>query len=926
MKQSELCRAIALGLATPALFALALSPAFAQNSEDAGDEEVSELDKITVTGSRLKRVEVEGPSPVTVIDAAQIQREGFTTVFEVLNTLTQATGNIQVEQDAGTFTQNANGLNLRNLGPGRTLLLINGRRATDYPLPFNGQSNLVNIGSIPTAAVERIEVLSGGASAIYGSDAVAGVINIVMRSDFDGLLVNARVGGTQDGGGASKRLQLIGGETSGDLSLVYTLEYFHRQPIWGFQRDFQDDLADNPRQVGQIVNSRNVLLLDPFDGDDNGLTYIDPGTTACGRFAPELEHSFRPGGRGFYCGRSDDVAQFTLRNSDDNLSGTLGASFAMENGSELYGNLFVFNSKSEFNTGTPFWTYLDGNFIIDAGGTDYFDVGGTTVTPQRIFTHAETGGRDVNNNEFNELTWNTVIGYKGVFGDGRWDYDLSYSHSDYELDRERRLFVKDAIDNFYLGPQLGTGIFGAPIHNLRRDRLFRPLTPEEYNSLTSIDQTNASSSNDVFSAVVTGDLWDLPAGPIGVAGVFEWGTQEYEIDLDDRLAAGEFWGFTGTGGGGERDRYAVGVEFGIPLHETVNATAAVRYDKYDDITQVDDAVTYNLGMEWRPLDALLVRGAYATSFRAPDMHYVFSDPSGFFSTVDDEYLCRRDEPGVDLDDCENAQSSFQGSRQGDPNLQEEEGESFTVGFVWNITDDLSASVDYYDIKLEGIVNDLSTNYIIDREADCRLGIDDEGGEAVDINSGECQDILSRIVRQPADGSQFAETLVSLRTGPINRAVQQTTGIDANLDYLLDTDSLGSYRFNLGWSHTLEDKQAQFPQDPVVDFRDSQLDLRSRMRGSVTWTQGDWSTTLFGTRYGSALVERQEGRSASYTRFNMTVEHRFSEALIGRIAMQNIFDKQPIRDTFNFDAYPWYTTGIYDPVGREMFVELEYLFK
>lgn len=923
MKKNLLNQAIRYALSLTSLALLSLSSAQAQSNSDGEDDETNELDRITVTGSRLQRVQLEGPSPVTIIDAAQIQREGFTTVFEVLNSLTQTTGNIQVEQDAGTFTQNANAINLRNLGPGRSLLLINGRRAADYPLPFNGQSNLVNLASFPAAAVERIEVLAGGASAIYGSDAVAGVINIVLRKSFEGHLINARVGGTEDGGGASKRLQLVGGSNNGNLNLVYTFEYLDRQPIWGFQRDFQDSLADDPRLNGSVVNTRNVLLLDPFDGDDDGLTYIDPTPARCAAFSPELSYSFRPG-RGYYCGRADDVAQFTLRNQRENLSGMLDVSYLFEGGQELYGNLNVFQSDSEYNTGTPFWTLLGANFLIDTGGTDWFDVGGETVVPQRIFTHAETGGRSANNQKFDERNWNLVFGLKGVFGDGRFDYDVSYSHSDYTLERTRPLFLADAIDDYFLGPQLGTGIFGAPVYNLNRNRLFSPVTPDVYRSLTDIDRTEADSSNDVITAVVTGDLWELPAGPIGFAAVGEWGTQDYRIDLDPRLVNGDFWGFTGTGGGGERDRYALGVEFGIPLHDTLNATVAGRWDKYDDITAVDDAFTYNVGLEWRPVDSLLVRGAYATSFRAPDMHFVFADPSGFFSTVNDQYLCRRDEAGTPINNCTFANSSYQGTRQGDPNLEEEEGESFTAGLVWNVTDNLSMSVDYYKIKLEGIVNDLSVNYIIDREADCRLGFDNDG-TPVNINSAECQDILSRIVRAPADGSQFAETLVSIRTGPINRAVQETSGIDAELKYALATDEYGDFGFQLAWSHVLSDKQAQFAADPVVDQRDAQLDLRSRMRGSVSWSKGDWRTTLFATRFGSALIENQEGRSGSYTRFNLTVEHRFSQALLGRIAVQNLFDKDPIRDTFNFQAYPFYTTSVYDPTGREVFAEVEYRF-
>ncbi len=189
---------------------LLASPTFAQDDE-AEDEDTKELDKVTITGSRIARTDVEGPAPVFIIDREQIEREGFTTVQGALKSLTQATGVVQNELFSG-FTQNANSLDLRGLGPGRTLILIDGRRVSDYPLPYNGQSNIVNISAIPLAAVDRIEVLSGGASAIYGSDAVAGVVNIIMRRDFGNSIdMNVRVGATDGGGMETSRLQAVGG-------------------------------------------------------------------------------------------------------------------------------------------------------------------------------------------------------------------------------------------------------------------------------------------------------------------------------------------------------------------------------------------------------------------------------------------------------------------------------------------------------------------------------------------------------------------------------------------------------------------------------------------------------------------------------------------------------------------------------------------
>ena len=135
--------------------------ALAQDDEEA-TEEAKKLDKVVITGSRIARTQIEGPSPIVIISRAQIDREGFTTVAGVLKSLSQANGVVQNEFQASTFTQNANSIDLRGLGPGRLLILIDGRRASDYPLPYNGQSNIVNISAIPLVAVDRIEILSGG--------------------------------------------------------------------------------------------------------------------------------------------------------------------------------------------------------------------------------------------------------------------------------------------------------------------------------------------------------------------------------------------------------------------------------------------------------------------------------------------------------------------------------------------------------------------------------------------------------------------------------------------------------------------------------------------------------------------------------------------------------------------------------------------
>ena len=222
--------------------------AYAQTSAAApAPEEAKQVEGVVVTGSRIKRTQAEGPAPVTIISSEQIQREGFVTVADVLETVTQASGSTQNElNSAGGFTPNAAVINLRGLGPGRTLLLVNGRRAADYPFPYNGQSNFQNFNNIPARAIDRIEILAGGASAIYGSDAVAGVVNVVLKTNYDGDSIKLRLGTSTRGGRDLGDVQWTGGKTGDQWSLTYSLEYLAVEPLFGFDRDFMDSVQDNP--------------------------------------------------------------------------------------------------------------------------------------------------------------------------------------------------------------------------------------------------------------------------------------------------------------------------------------------------------------------------------------------------------------------------------------------------------------------------------------------------------------------------------------------------------------------------------------------------------------------------------------------------------------------------------------------------------
>ncbi len=924
LKRSRLSAALIAALSLPtALTAVAQEAA---SAEQPATQTTATLDKVTVTGSRIKRAEIEGPAPVTVITADDIEKQGFSTVYDALTTLTQFTGSVQNELNQSGFTPNASFLNLRGLGPGYQLILVNGRRVADYPLPYNSQSNAVNLANIPAAAIERVEVLSGGASAIYGSDAVAGVVNIIMKSNYEGDQFNVRAGTTTRGGGDSGRLQWVGGKTGENWSLTYAGEYMSREEIFASQREFMDSYRDDPSvDPANATATIGLRLRDRLIG--TGLnSYIYPtgedAASTCARFSEfELE------ARGT-CGYFGYPATQQIRNSDENLNAYLYGTWDFDNGMQAFFQLSGSNAEAKIASATQFW---QSGLVYDVN----LD---TILDSQRIFTPSELGGFGAQQTKITERSVDFAAGLRGTMFDGRFDWEAVFSHSRYDLKSNRPRFLANEINEYFMGPATGQldPYFGAyPVVNFNIDRYFSPLGAETYQSLITQVKTDADSKVSQGSFVLSGDLFELPAGPVGMAAVIEAASQEYQLNADPRIApdyAGPepIYNLTGTSGGGDRDRYAIGIELSVPIFDTLKANLAGRYDKYDDVTNVDGAFTWSAGLEYRPVDSLLIRGSYATSFRAPDMHYVFAKESGFFTTVLDEYRCRRDgldpnPPAGAANPCAAAAYTYSvfGTRQGSSQLEEETGKSGTLGFVWDIMDGMSFSLDAYRIKLEGAVRDIDTSYLFREEAACLLGTD-RNGNTVDSNSSSCQFFTSLITRTGVDQINDDE-IDSYLSYPYNQAMLDTAGLDARWRYRLDTDRLGDFNFGVGWTHVTKLEQQDFPGAEIDNIRDDlqYFNFRSRVNWEVNWERDDWAVNVNGYRWGSLPNWEETGRIAPYIIWNARIQKKITEKATVGLAVNNVLDKlHPNDDSYN--TYPFFWRA-FSPIGREVFVSFNYKF-
>ncbi|EKE67851.1 TonB-dependent receptor plug domain-containing protein [Gallaecimonas xiamenensis] len=861
------------------------------NMAYAADDEASvqddkKVERIEVTGSRIKRTDIEGASPVVVIDASEISRRGFTSTFQVLDSLTQATGSKQGEQFTNSFTPAAQDVNLRGLGGGRTLVLLNGRRVADYPLPFNGQSNFFNWSTIPLAAVKRVEILTDGASAIYGSDAIAGVVNVITKDQVDETTISAQFGTTTNGGGDSKQFQATTGFELGSSNWVVSAEYKENKPIYGKDRDWLNSYMDNPNPSSRYP-SLAIIDMDWNGGANFGKGEL-PSPDACINSESGYVAAYSPS-RADYCG-GDLTGDESLRAYRENLSLYAHGEMDLTDNISLFTDILYFDTSVENSGAKLFW-----------GGYSFDDTRGLRRY-QRIFSSSELGA---NIDTSDETTTNVTLGLKGVLA-GQYDWEVSYTDSRYDLKSRTRRFKEEAIDLYFLtdrdygiGSAIGSGV---------RNSIFSPLSQETLAGLTGTQKQDADSSMKQLTGIIGGDLFELPAGMVQFSATAEYSSQDYSIDLDERTLNkdGFGWsGLTGTEGGGDRDRYAAGIEFLVPVFEGFDLSPAIRYDKYDDGSSVGGRFTSQIKFTYRPIDELMFRGGWSQTFRAPDMHYLFAKDSGFYTNVVDTYQCDQDGEGSAA--CENT-VQIQGNRSGNLDLKEEKGQNFSLGLVAEPIENLSFTIDYYKIELEDVVYDISAQRLVNDEAECRDG-------SRDPNSSYCQFVFSKVIRGGSGGS--AGDIVEVGTYPINQAKQNQSGFDASASYKWTTD-YGDLSVQLGYTIVTKLEEQVFPDDPMTSIRSSGYDPRSKVNGSVTWSTDKYQATLYADRTGSTLNYDEDGRLSGWTRFNLTAGMELTDNVGLGITVNNLFDERPPEDK-NWTAWPYFDRSYYNAVGREVFV-------
>lgn len=892
------------------------------------EEPVTQLETLQVTGSRIPRAQIEGPAPITVVTAEQIQAAGFTSVPDVLRSLSQNSGSVQGQQNttSAQSTPGAQAVDLRGLGPNHTLVLINGRRTADFPLPLNGRSNFTDIGNIPLGMIDRIEVLTGSASAVYGSDAMAGVINFILKKSTDGTILDYRYGNTERGGGESHRLTVTSGFERDAFSGIVGLELLDKRPLWGYERKNQDSTLDAPttrRQLPRLTAQRydwdDDVNIAP-DDDCAAMAGLNDGTTVLAedRFGEP------------YCGSERAIAYRTIQNERKGFTAYGSFEYRFSDSLSWFADVQLGRQEVRLLTGTNGndvvsdvmgWEFHDPNSTDNNDKIFYNAVTGHYEIWSRQFTPEEIGGLRNRMNVTTQKTFAVTTGLQGAFGDN-WNWEAAYNHSQYKADVGMPRIRAAAANRLFLGEQQGYDADGYAIFSPDPDRLFTPLTQAEFASIAAMSTFRPKADNDNLSFTVdTPALFTLPAGDVGFAGAIEYGQQSYEINPDPlALTADAYYGPRYGDGSGDRDRWSVAGEFRLPLLSSLQASLAGRYDRYEYGDKNPGKFTYSAGLEWRPVDTLLVRGSYGTGFRAPDMHYLFAGDDYYRTLSTDYYQCRTDEPTFSDADCYDDGTwdinTFD-VYTGNMDLDVETSKSFSAGIVWSPFANFDLALDYYKIRVENQVQSQSREQLRIDEANCRLGTN-ENGDPVDINSPTCVDAIARVIRD-ADGN-----ITSVRFAPINIANEETTGVDLTANYRLQTASAGDFRFTGTYTWTDTHTRQQYPGDPEEDMLDLSFSATTlpRHKGNLgaSWDRDNLGVSLFGNYLGRVANYNNDAWTGSTWRFNAGARYDITDHLRLSLSINNLMDKMPPRDA-TWANYPYYDTSWFDSMGRSYYLQV-----
>ena len=920
-----------LAYAVPAAAVLSLG---ATVTPTAHAEDTDELQTVTVTGSLIPQDKtVTVPTPTITITSDDIKAKGFTSIADVLQQSSVSTGSIQ-EGIANSFTPGAHVISMFGLDPSYTKFLIDGLPMGNYPALYNGTSLTGSISGIPSELIDHIDILPGGQSSIYGSDAIAGVVNIVMKKDFDAPVFDAKYGWDKGGGGSEKRFALADGITLGSLSLVGGIQYDKQAPVWDYQRNLTSSYNYGGLDPG--IAARDWLVYGYY-GQANGNTYyfgndLTPPVN-CNAVAGLYNGTVGPQSRpdhGLYCG-SYEAGFETNAVGDEAVQGYFGGTLDLGTHVQLYANTLLGHDISSYSNGpgayqTDIYPSDPSYYYYDPNTQDFMNL-------QHIISPEEAGGLGNSLSEDLTTSIRATVGAKGALWSPNWTYDVGFTYDQTKLVEHFHTLLTAPLEAYYnqiLGPLTEDPVNG-PSYSPNYPAFYEPITPAEYAAFSGFANNRSYTEDSLARAQLTDtDLFHLPGGNAAAAVVVEGGGEGWNYDADPQYGENQVYGIQTTAGTGHRSRYAGTMELRLPILSMLSLTASGRYDKYN-VTDGDfSKFTYNLGLEYHPLEMLTVRGRYGTAFKAPTLADEFQGQSGFYVTETDYYQCSiAGYAGSTLSNCPSIylNDSVQATTQGNAGLKPITATVWDAGLTLTPLSGLSLSADLMEWNINNEVTEQSIDTLLREDSACLLG-------TLDPTTPTCVEAVGAVQRN-------SEGVITVISDPkVNLSNERLTSVVTDARWVFPI-GVTHWTFDLSWTDMLKHNFTQFPGDEPVDLLADPFEsteFKSKVNASLTLDVGHFGTTLYVNRWGQTpnYVSTLETTGyatpganplATYTVTNWTARYEVVPGLTLTATIDNVFNDMPPIDR----SYPDYQIGPYNNLdytvlGREYSIEATYKFK
>ncbi|SET55751.1 TonB-dependent receptor [Thalassotalea agarivorans] len=853
--QSKIAKSVRLAMMFGAAALTTSTFAAEEAATEASAEE--EVEKIQVTGSRIKRTDMEGALPVTVIDRAQIELSGETSVADLLrNTTFNSAGSFRPQ--SGSSAQGVSQINLRGIGADRTLVLLDGRRLAKSPSTGGTQ----DLSTIPMAAVERVEILTDGASAVYGSDAIGGVVNIITRKDYEGVEVKFGQGQIEHEGGDREEGSVVFGTNSDTTSVLAGVSWNKRDII--FQRDFPW-YEPGASVFGNSFTDTNAFNWTALPGGctDNEAFYLIPNSTGIPNSAGVAERC---------------AYNFSLVAADEASTGNLSLFANVNHQINDEWEMFV---NSSYSSSSSFGRYAP--------------------VPDSNYYTGNALAADSPNNPTNPAS----AMYDPAFGDNRevywWHRFDALGNRDSNIDAEVKDIVMGFTGEIVADQYLDFGIrrTKSKTYDIGKNFLVR-TTAEAYIADGTYDLQNPSANpDDVLNAMKATisrisefnqdeiyasyslPLFEMAGGDAQLVIGAEYRTEEYTDQYDSLSEAGQIGGSAGNSAGGDRTAKAAYFETLFPVMDSLEVSVKGRYDSYSD---AGSDFSPQVGVKWAAIeDVLTIRASYGQGFRAPGLDILTQKDSFSADSVNDPATClAQGQP-------ENCSVQINGTRTANPNLESETSSQYSLGVVYAPLDWFNISVDTYSISIDNRINFFDANELVRRE---------QAGDPIPSGLG--------VTRDPATGA-----ITNITQGYGNEGTLDTSGMDINAQFYFEDLFGGDLRSNFQMSNTFDysvDGGRSFVKDPDLP--------RSRITISNSYTISDFEFA-WNINYVHSVAEgyadgTHYGKIPSWTTHD--IQATYNAMWDGKITvgMQNVGGNEP--PLYEYDGRP-YNFNLYNGYGR-----------